>query len=174
MLDLLPAGLTEGAWLVALDLVTIAMALLWGRGTPRLDVHVRRLRRPRVGALVGALCLVAAAVLAATALVLGLNGAQAQERRQPFVDVWLVPQQGGKVEVGVRSGRSDRTAYRIVLRAENRVLRAWPSIQLGFGQQWQDIVTLPRSVRAGRLLRVQVFAGRNAPALETIRVRSTG
>jgi hypothetical protein len=174
VLDLLPAGLTERTWLVALDVLTTATVVLLGRRSPKLALHVPRLRRPGLGAYIGALCLLLAAALTATALTVGMSGAEAQERKQPFTALWLLPQSSGKVAIGVRSGRSGRTAYRIVLRDEHRVLHTWRGVSLDFGEQWQDVVSPPRSVRAGRLLRAEVFAGDGRRSLESVRVRWPG
>ena len=174
MLDLLSPGLTERTWILALDMMTVVPALCWGRRAAKLDVHVLRPPRPGVGALGGGLCLVVAAALVVTALLLSLSGARAQERRQPFVQLWLLPMEHGKAEIGMRSGRSGRTAYRIVLRDTSGVLHTWHHVALSFGEQWQQVLPLPRSVKAGELLRAQVFAGRGTPALESIRVRRPG
>ena len=172
VLDLLPPGLTEHAWLVALDVLTVATVVLWGRRSPRLDVHPSRLWRGGASAIAGGACLLVAAALATGALMLSMSGAAAQERRQAFVDLWLLPQAAGRVDVGVRSGLSDRTAFRIVLRDDKHVLHRWHGVVLAFGEQWHAAVTLPRSVHGGDLLRAEVFAGGAKSPIQTIRVRS--
>ena len=172
VLDLLSPGLTGHAWLVALDILTAATVLLWGRRSPALDVRLARLRRPSSSAVAGGACLAVAAALAAGALMLSMSGARAQERRQAFVDLWLLPRAAGQVDVGVRSGLGDRTTFRVVLRDDKRVLRRWHGLALSFGEQWHAAVRLPKSVHGGVLLRAEVFAGSGRSPLQTIRVRT--
>jgi hypothetical protein len=173
-LDRLSAGLTADTWPVALDAVAAAVVAVGGPGTARLDAKLRRPRRPGMRAVGIVVCLILAAALAAAALSIGLSGARAQERRQPFVDLWLLPQTSGNVEIGLRSGRSEQTAYRIVLRDDHRVLRSWHGVSLAFAGRWHEVLSVPRSVHAGALLRAEVFAGHGTSSLESIRVRWPG
>ena len=154
-LDRLPDGLSRGSWLAAIDLGVVC-ALVVARRRPAPEAPRRPVARPRVRwATVGALALAGALVV--TALTVDIRGAQAQERRERFVEVWLVPSGSRSAILGIRSAEPGVTGYRMTLADGSRRLRAWSGIRLGWGESWQVTVSLPASVRAGETVTAHLY-----------------
>lgn len=154
-LDLLPSGLSRGSWLAAIDVGVVA-ALVVARRRPAAAPAPRPVARPRVRwATVGTLAL--AGALAVTALTVDIRGAQAQERRERFVEVWLVPSGNHAALLGIRSAEPSVTGYRVTLADGPRRVRTWSGIRLAWGESWQVTVTLPASVHPGETVTARLY-----------------
>jgi len=154
-LDRLPGGLSRGSWLAAID-VGVVVALVVARRRPAAAPARPRVARPRVRwATVGTLAL--AGAITAAALTVDIRGAQAQERRERFVEVWLVPSGSHSAVLGIRSAERSVTRYRVTLADGPRRVRAWSGIRLGWGESWQVTVTLPASVHAGETVTARLY-----------------
>jgi hypothetical protein len=154
-LDRLPTGLSRGSWLAAIDVGVVA-ALVVARRRPGAAPAGRPVAPPRVRwATVGTLAL--AGALVAAALTVDIRGAQAQERRERFVEVWLVPSGNHSAVLGVRSADPGVTRYRVTLADGSRQVRTWSRIRLGWGESWQVAVALPASVRPGDTVTARLY-----------------
>ena len=168
VLDQVGPGLTPGAWLVAVDLWAAAGLLLARRRrVPGPGPGRIRLVRPRPGQ---AAAFLLAAAIAATALALDIRGAEAQERRERFVELWLVPSGPGRVVVGIRSGEPGTTTYRLTLSDGPAPLRTWAGVDLAWGQQWQTMVVLPAGVGPGDELAALAYRGSSQAPVRAVHV----
>jgi hypothetical protein len=163
LLDLIPGGLSERNWLVALDLVALVSiaSLRWGPALPR--------RRPAAGMVKAALApgavVVAAVAIAAVAVVVGVHGARTADRSHSFVQLWAVPS-GRQLEIGARGAATPSSArYRIVLFRNGARLRQY-AFRLPSGRDWRRHLTLPSK----RAPYVVVLYGPDGRALHTLRV----
>jgi hypothetical protein len=173
VLDKVGPGLTAGAWLVAVDAWTaIALLVARRRRAPGAGFGRVRLPRPRIGGQTAAFVL--AGAVAAAAFALNMRGAQAQERRERFVELWVVPSGPDRVVVGIRSGEPGATRYRLTLSDGSTELRTWSGIDLEWGRQWQSTVALPAGVRAGDELAALAYRGSSQAPVRSVHVVAPG
>ena len=130
LLDRLGSGLTTTTWLIALD-AGAAAGLLVARRRRKADVGPGgRASRPRPP-VARVLPFVVAAALGTGAVIVDMRGADAQQERERFVQLWLVPSGPRTATVGVRSGEPGMTTYRVALVDEDGVVRTWNGIRRG-------------------------------------------
>lgn len=144
--------LTPLSWAVALMLVTLVAAAAaiaragraWTIRLPdRIELPAVR-SLPRLDlALVGL-----AVVVALSAAGIARLGATAQP--QPgFSQLWLLPEAGNAVRVGVRDEESGPASYHLVLRGTNGTITEWRDVRLAPGERWERSVAVPTAARAG-------------------------
>ncbi|MGE5602492.1 MAG: DUF1616 domain-containing protein [Nitrososphaerales archaeon] len=149
LLNLLPSGLTPGAWRLLLLGVTLTATAyaLWRR---------RHERIAGPGPVVTQVSFREAALLSAAALLIGLalgvgalgvdpvnHGTTAQA---PFTQLWAIPRQSGQqyvIQVGLSNLENQRVSYRVTLESGSRVLAEWPAVTLASGDSWQAQAALP-------------------------------
>jgi hypothetical protein len=173
VLDKVGPGLTPGAWLVALDLWA-AVALVIGRRRTRASSppspptpH----RRMRIGSVVA---VVVAGALVAIGFGLDLRGAEAHERRERFVELWLVPSGADAAVVGIRSGEPGVTRYRVTLSDGGSQVETWPGIRLAWGRRWQTTTSLPATVQAGDDLVAHLYRESSPRPVRSVHVSAPG
>jgi hypothetical protein len=168
VLDRLPSGLSRGSWLAALDLwVAVTLVVARRRRAParlRLSIARTRVRWGPVAALA------LAGALTAAALAVDIRGAQAQERRERFVELWLVPSGNHSAVVGVRSAEPGVTGYRVTLSDGAGQVQAWSGIRLDWGAGWQTTVTLPAGVHPGDELAARLYRASSPGLVRSVHV----
>jgi hypothetical protein len=172
VLDRLPGGIHRASWVAGLDVLAVLLALACRRVRWRVAPGSRsetRSRRPAVLAA-RAVVLALAVAIAAAAVTMNLHGARTEARRQEFAQVWLLPSGSRHVLIGVRSGRSVPTTYRLTLLADGRVMRTWGAIRLRWGEQWQRRAPVPPSLGTGSRLVARVVAPANTVPAEHARL----
>jgi hypothetical protein len=83
-----------------------------------------------------------AAVVLAGALAFSAFSA-AIDRGPGFTQAWLVPQSGGRLDVGLRSGERQTETYQLRLTAGGAPVREWSDVRLLPGQQWSATAAVP-------------------------------
>ena len=158
VLDRIPGGLHRTSWVAGLDILAVLLALAWWRARRTAAYTPLQVRSRWTWVVARAGVLAVAVAIAVTAVSMDLRGAHTQAQSAPFAQVWLLPSGSGHVLVGVRSGRSAPTTYRLTLMADGRPMRHWRSIRLGWGDQWQALARVPASVKQGSHLTARVDA----------------
>lgn len=144
LLNIWPGGLSRDTWAVGLVIVTlVGVAIGWAR-SPTAIYQASPLGRgslPRIRLLDGAL-LGAAGILVVIAIGLARIGV-AEQPTDVFSSVWLVPNDAGsEVRVGVANHEGRPTTYRLVLSNPTNVVKEWPAVAVGDGQQWEADVPI--------------------------------
>jgi hypothetical protein len=166
-LNLSPAGLTRGAWLVGLNIIVLpGLAVLALRRRPvALDL-------PRVDRqmFLRASALSLAAALAATALVLRVRNADTAATSQPVIALWAVPS-STDVALGVDSTTPSLYAYRLVVSLQPGETRAF-HFTLGDAQKWRTRLSLSRSqLSSGVVVQARLFREGRPKPLRLVRLR---
>lgn len=154
VLNLLPRGLTPGAWRVLLLGVTLSAAgyAYWRRQTRQI---------PGPGPLVTKFSMRDATLVASAALLiglaLGLGGLgvgratiSAASDADPFTQLWMLPGEDAPtnsghqtVRVGLRNNEKGALTYRVTLQGGDNVFVEWPQVTLASGESWQAQATVP-------------------------------
>lgn len=158
VLDRIPGGIHRTSWVAGLDVLAVLLALACRRTLRTAAPRPPRApdRRWVLGARAAVLAL--AVAIAAAAVTMDLRGARSQARSPAFAQVWLLPSGSRHVLVGMRSGRSTPTTYRLTLIADGHVMRHWRSIRLGWGEQWQTRARVPAGLHTGSRLIARIAA----------------
>jgi uncharacterized membrane protein len=163
LLNALPDGLSEAAWtswLTAVALIGCAIAALrrLRLGPTAAETVVaapatadavaaqpapaspRSARHFQLGMLG------AAAVLVFASVLLARWGVAAQPQTG-FTELWLLPESGTSVSIGITNHEGAPGSYRLVLSIDGNQVREWPSVQLANGATWQQVYGLaPQSM----------------------------
>ena len=86
--------------------------------------------------------LLAAGVLVVSSLLLSRFGV-AQQAHSGFTQLWLLPESGGSVTMGITNHEGTAVTYRLVLRVDGAVAHEWTSVPLHDSQTWQQPFAVP-------------------------------
>ena len=130
-------------------------ALMGSAPPPQVAARKRSAARASGQAVLFAL----SAVVALAAIGLARQGALAQ-REYAFTEFWMAPRQPleqNVVAIGVRNAEKARTAYKVVMVADDAMLGRWPDIELDPGATWTTQISLNAQLRHSRRVEAWLY-----------------
>lgn len=134
LLNLTPWGLQAQSWSLLLAGLTLALCVVASRR--RLPVQTNL---PRLGLAPLSIILYAVAALTLTSAIAFAHTQAEQLSVEEGAQLWMLPAQADRptLQVGIDSTGIAPATYRLLIKADGKVLREWPNLTLAGGEQWQ-------------------------------------
>jgi hypothetical protein len=104
--------------------------------------------------------------LVGAAFAVAVTGADRREA-PPFAQLWLIPGERDRYQVGVSSYTDESDTYRVEIEVDGRPVCGWRSLELSSGQRW----TAGLRLRAGASARANLFRNGARVPYRTVYIR---
>lgn len=155
-------------WAIALSLVTIGLTWLAFRRRDREEDEWLPPRLPVAVLLQSAIPLCVAVAIAVWAISIASEGAGEERARADFTQLWVLPEESGRVAIGVTNDEGVTESYRLRITSDGATL-AQRGLRLDDGESWQTSLSVP-SITPERPLRATLL--RDGEVYRQVQLRS--